>query len=61
MWIVLTQGGVRNVSFAYEEGNLRPENLNFAVEPGKNSRDCGQTGSGKTSLIRLINRTYDPG
>ena len=50
----------RNVSFAYEEGNLALENLNFAVEPGKTVAIVGQTGSGKTSLIRLINRTYDP-
>ena len=50
----------RNVSFAYEKGNLALENLNFAVEPGKTVAIVGQTGSGKTSLIRLINRTYDP-
>ena len=50
----------RNVSFAYEEGNLALENLNFVVEPGKTVAIVGQTGSGKTSLIRLINRTYDP-
>ena len=50
----------RNVSFAYEKGNLALENLNFVVEPGKTVAIVGQTGSGKTSLIRLINRTYDP-
>ncbi len=50
----------KDVSFAYEEGTLVLENLNFSVEPGKTVAIVGQTGSGKTSLIRLINRTYDP-
>src|SRR5690606_25730175 len=49
-----------NVSFAYEEGNPVLENISFSVEPGKTVAIVGQTGSGKTSLIRLINRTYDP-
>ncbi len=50
----------RKVSFAYEEGKLALEDLSFSVEPGKTVAIVGQTGSGKTSLIRLINRTYDP-
>jgi ATP-binding cassette subfamily B protein len=50
----------KNVSFAYEEGKYSLEDLNFTVEPGKTVAIVGQTGSGKTSLIRLINRTYDP-
>jgi len=50
----------KNVSFAYEEENLALENLSFYAEPGKTVAIVGQTGSGKTSLVRLINRTYDP-
>lgn len=50
----------KNVSFAYEEATLALETLNFSVESGKTVAIVGQTGSGKTSLIRLINRTYDP-
>jgi len=50
----------KNVSFAYEEENFALENLSFYAEPGKTVAIVGQTGSGKTSLIRLINRTYDP-
>ena len=50
----------RNVDFAYDEKNLNLENLSFTVEAGQTVAIVGQTGSGKTSLIRLINRTYDP-
>ncbi len=50
----------KNVCFAYEEGNPTLQDLNLTVEPGQTVAIVGQTGSGKTSLIRLINRTYDP-
>ncbi len=50
----------RNVNFSYEEGNATLENINFKVKAGQTVAIVGQTGSGKTSLIRLINRTYDP-
>ena len=50
----------RNVSFAYNEGTPTLKNLNFTVSAGQTVAIVGQTGSGKTSLIRLINRTYDP-
>lgn len=50
----------RDVSFAYNEGTPTLKNLNFTVSAGQTVAIVGQTGSGKTSLIRLINRTYDP-
>ena len=50
----------RNVNFSYEEGNPTLENISFKVKAGQTVAIVGQTGSGKTSLIRLINRTYDP-
>lgn len=50
----------RNVNFSYEEGNPTLEDISFKVNAGQTVAIVGQTGSGKTSLIRLINRTYDP-
>jgi ATP-binding cassette subfamily B protein len=49
-----------NVSFAYDGSNLNLQDLTFDVNPGQTVAIVGQTGSGKTSLVRLINRTYDP-
>jgi len=49
-----------NVNFAYDGKNLNLHDLTFAVNPGQTVAIVGQTGSGKTSLVRLINRTYDP-
>jgi len=49
-----------NVSFAYDGQNLNLHDLTFEVNPGQTVAIVGQTGSGKTSLVRLINRTYDP-
>jgi len=56
------QGNVefRNVFFGYENGNQTLENISFNVKAGQTVAIVGQTGSGKTSMIRLINRTYDP-
>lgn len=50
----------RDVCFRYEDGDCMLENLNFHVRPGQTVAIVGQTGSGKTSLVKLINRTYDP-
>ena len=60
--VAVIQGKVefKDVCFAYEEGSPALNDLNFTVEPGQTVAIVGQTGSGKTSLIRLINRTYDP-
>lgn len=50
----------RHVSFAYTEGEDTLKDISFHVKPGQTVAIVGQTGSGKTSLVRLINRTYDP-
>ena len=56
------EGNVRfeNVSFSYDNKVMNLENIAFEAKAGQTIAVVGQTGSGKTSLIRLINRTYDP-
>jgi ATP-binding cassette subfamily B protein len=56
------RGEVRftNLSFSYNTHNTALQNINFVVKPGQTVAIVGQTGSGKTTLVRLINRTYDP-
>ena len=56
------QGNVefKKVSFAYDEGEDMLKDISFHVKPGQTVAIVGQTGSGKTTLVRLINRTYDP-
>jgi ATP-binding cassette subfamily B protein len=49
-----------NVSFAYAGQKPALKNISFHVHPGQTVAIVWQTGSGKTSLVRLINRTYDP-
>jgi len=51
---------LENVNFAYDGINLNLQDLTFEVNPGQTVAIVGQTGSGKTSVVRLINRTYDP-
>ena len=56
------RGGVcfQNVSFSYDTHKTALQNISFQVQPGQTVAIVGQTGSGKTTLVRLINRTYDP-
>ncbi len=48
-----------HVSFTYS-GIDTLDDVSFHVQPGQTIAIVGQTGAGKTTLIRLINRTYDP-
>lgn len=51
----------KNVSFAYpdsEEHSLK--NVSFQAKKGQKIAIVGATGSGKSTLIRLINRFFDP-
>ncbi len=47
------------VSFSYGGINTL-DDVSFRAQPGQTIAIVGQTGAGKTTLIRLINRTYDP-
>ncbi|MEA4811111.1 MAG: ABC transporter ATP-binding protein [Anaerolineaceae bacterium] len=48
-----------NVSASYG-GAKTLDSVSFHAHPGQTVAIVGQTGAGKTTLIRLINRTYDP-
>lgn len=50
----------KDVCFSYDPKKTVLNQINFRVSPGQTVAIVGQTGSGKTSLVRLINRTYDP-
>ena len=48
-----------NVTFGYQ-GVAAIQDVSFRIRPGQTVVVVGQTGSGKSSLIKLINRLYDP-
>ncbi len=50
----------RNVSFAYEDGNMVLEDFNLTVEPGETIALVGETGSGKSTIVNLLCRFYEP-
>ncbi len=49
-----------NVSFAYGDGQVVLQDINFHVEPGQRIALMGPTGSGKSTVTKLIPRFYDP-
>lgn len=49
-----------DVNFSYDTHKTVLQKISFQVQPGQTVAIVGQTGSGKTTLVRLINRTYDP-
>jgi len=50
----------KNVSFSYLPGQPVLKNVSFEVHPGEKIALIGPTGSGKSTLIKLLNRSYDP-
>ncbi len=51
----------RNITFGYAPSATPTlSNLSFKVKAGQIVAIVGQTGSGKSSIIKLINRMYDP-
>jgi ATP-binding cassette, subfamily B, bacterial AbcA/BmrA len=51
---------VRNVSFAYSEGEAVLENVSFEASPGEMIAFAGPSGSGKTTMFGLLERFYEP-
>jgi ATP-binding cassette subfamily B protein len=49
-----------HITFGYLEDEPVLNDINFEIKPGQTVAIVGQTGSGKTSLVKLINRTFDP-
>ena len=51
---------LRNLSFAYDEGDYVLRDINLEIPFGSKVALIGANGSGKSSLIHLICRFYDP-
>lgn len=49
----------KNVSFAYEEQNVLND-VSFTAEHGKVTAIVGPSGSGKTTVLKLLERLYQP-
>lgn len=50
----------KDVSFAYQTGNLILENINIIARPGEVVAIVGPSGAGKSSFANLLLRFYDP-
>jgi glucan exporter ATP-binding protein len=57
---VLGKVEFRNVSFAYQPGLSGIHNVSFVAEPGQTVAIVGTTGAGKSTLMRLLQRMYEP-
>ena len=51
---------VKNVSFAYEEGEPILKNVTFDARPGEMVAFAGPSGGGKTTLFSLLERYHEP-
>jgi ATP-binding cassette subfamily B protein len=49
-----------NVSFSYLGITNQLNNISFSLNKGQSLGIIGPTGSGKTTLVKLLNRFYDP-
>ncbi|MNC26173.1 putative multidrug export ATP-binding/permease protein [compost metagenome] len=58
----LVKGEIRfeNVSFHYPGRSNVFESLNLKFRPGEKTAIVGTSGNGKTTMLKLINRFYDP-
>lgn len=51
---------IKNLSFAYENGEPVLKNLNFTIPPGKVTAFVGPSGAGKTTFFAILERFYKP-
>ena len=58
----VTDGDIvfENVTFSYVDDIKSLHNINLVVPKGKMTAIVGHSGSGKTTILRLIERLYDP-
>ena len=50
---------LKDVDFAYEEGNTILHDITLYAKPGQKIAFVGATGAGKTTITNLLNRFYD--
>ena len=51
---------VINASFAYPNGFVAVEDLNYQIERGEKVAIVGQNGAGKTTAVKMLNGLYKP-
>ena len=51
---------LENVSFAYENGQKVLDDLSLVIPKGKTTAIVGPSGSGKTTVLKLLERLYQP-
>lgn len=51
---------IRDLSFAYGEGENILENVDLDIEEGSHIGIIGESGSGKSTFIKVLGRQYDP-
>lgn len=57
---VLGQIEFKNIGFQYSNSNTIFKNFNLSIPKGQSLGIVGSTGSGKSTLIKLLQRFYDP-
>lgn len=51
---------LENVTFSYVEGEPVLDDLSLHIRAGESFALVGPTGAGKTTIVKLVNRMYDP-